>query len=129
MDHGLPRLLTHLDTCKGPLARKVRQLCPQARGACVEDAINADLPALLGAYKVFERGVADKICELFPAACPTCAGFAADEIIMGAPVNGDGTPVFNPERVAGCLQECLDCDDPHEPNDCGTCIAWTPNHQ
>lgn len=121
----LVSLLSHLDAHKGALAHKVRQLCPRARGTCVEDAIDADA-AMLGDCKAFDQGVVHKICELFPAACVTCAGFAADDIIMGAPLDGDGTPVFSADRVSACLWECLHCDDPHEPSDCGRCISWNP---
>lgn len=115
----LAALLSHLHDGKGALAGKLRQLCARADGPCVEDAVLAHLPVLLDDARAFEMDVADKICELFPAACVTCAGYAADDIVMRAPLDGDGAPLFSPGRVAACLWDCLNCDDPHAPNECG----------
>lgn len=69
------------------------------------------LMAYLGDPACHDDDLPDIIYDLYPTACFHCVQFAYDDMIQ---FRNDPLP------VAKQLHEYLTCDDPHDPNECGS---------
>lgn len=81
-----------------------------------DDRFNALLEYLTQSTNHSETALCDQLRSSYPNACEACVGFVVDDLLESL---GSGY-MFDADCVSMIIYDWLTCDDPHEPNECGS---------